>query len=162
MREQIMQERIRQDRASEEEMPYIASANAFVNRVYPFLLTFLTGVLIFVLCLWMFAGIVNITLDLLQNFRQGWGKAVEHMIVHALLILALLEVIRTLQSYIKLGRVRVTFILDTALVVLIGELMGLWFREYTWEKVVLSLAVIVTLVALRIGTSRFSPDSATI
>ena len=44
MREQIMQERIREDGASEEEMPYIASANTFVNRVYPFLLTFLTGI----------------------------------------------------------------------------------------------------------------------
>ena len=39
----------------------------------------------------------------------------------------------------KLGRVRVTFILDTALVVLIGELMGLWFREYAPEKVLLGL-----------------------
>ena len=76
-------------------------------------------------------------------------------------MLAMLEVIRTLQSYLVLGRVRVTFILDTALVVLIGELMGLWFREYAPEKVLLGLGVIVTLAVLRITTARFSPKSNT-
>jgi hypothetical protein len=65
-----------------------------------------------------------------------------------------------LQAYLKLGRVRVTFILDTALVVLIGELTGLWFREFAPEKVVLGLVVIVTLVVLRIITARYSPDPA--
>jgi uncharacterized membrane protein (DUF373 family) len=75
-------------------------------------------------------------------------------------MLALLEVIRTLQAYLALGRVRVTFILDTALVVLIGELMGLWFREYSPEKVLLGLGVIVTLVILRIVTVKFSPEGA--
>jgi uncharacterized membrane protein (DUF373 family) len=63
------------------------------------------------------------------------------------------------QAYLALGRVRVTFIIDTALVMLIGELMGLWFREYSPEKVALALAVIITLTALRIVTSRYSPDS---
>ena len=82
------------------------------------------------------------------------------MIINALVLLALLEVIRTLQAYLKLGRVRVTFILDTALVVLISELMGLWFREYAPEKVLLGLGVIVTLVVLRIVTARYSPESA--
>ncbi len=37
--------------------------------------------------------------------------------------------------------------------------MGLWFKEYAPEKVLLGLAVIVTLVALRIVTARFSPEA---
>jgi hypothetical protein len=36
--------------------------------------------------------------------------------------------------------------------------MGLWFREYAPEKVLLGLGVIVTLVTLRIVTARFSPE----
>jgi len=86
------------------------------------------------------------------------ATAAEHTIINALVLLALLEVIRTLQAYLKLGRVRATFILDTALVVLIGELMGLWFREYAPEKVLLGLGVILALVALRIVTARFSSE----
>lgn len=132
--------------------------STFADSVYPALVRVLAGLLIVALCLWMATGIVNVALDLRQSFSGGWTGAAEHTIVSALIMLALLEVIRTLQSYLKLGRVRVTFILDTALVVLIGELMGLWFREYAPEKVLLGVGVIVVLVALRIVTAKFSPE----
>ena len=130
----------------------------FTDTVYPSLVRVLTGALIVVLGLWMGAGIVQMLLGLRNIFTQSWTGIAEHTIVSALIMLALLEVIRTLQSYLTLGRVRVTFILDTALVVLIGELMGLWFREYAPEKVLLGLGVIVTLVVLRIVTARYSPE----
>jgi uncharacterized membrane protein (DUF373 family) len=124
----------------------------------PALVRVLTGLLIVALCLWMGAGIINVVLDLRQSFSSGWAGVAERTIIDTLVMLALLEVIRTLQAYLKLGRVRVTFILDTALVVLIGELMGLWFKEYAPEKVLLGLGVIVTLVVLRIATASFSPE----
>jgi uncharacterized membrane protein (DUF373 family) len=122
-----------------------------VDTLYPALIRILTGLLIVVLCAWMLVGGINMVLALGNAFGA---------IINALILLALLEVIRTLQAYLKLGRVRVTFILDTALVVLISELMGLWFREYAPEKVLLGLGVIVTLVVLRIVTAKFSPESA--
>ncbi len=130
----------------------------FTDTVYPSLVRVLTGMLIVALGLWMGAGIVQMLIGLRNIFTQSWTGIAEHTIVSALIMLALLEVIRTLQSYLTLGRVRVTFILDTALVVLIGELMGLWFREYAPEKVLLGLGVIVTLVLLRIVTARYSPE----
>ncbi len=139
-----------------------ANSNAWtqvVGTVYPTLIKILTGLLIVVLCLWMGAGVIQMWIQLSQVFAIDWAGAAEQMIINSLVMLALLEVIRTLQVYLRLGRVRVTFILDTALVVLIGELMGLWFREYAPEKVLLGLGVIVTLVALRIVTARYSPDS---
>ena len=98
-------------------------------------------------------------LALADAFGAQWSKGAEQAVLGGLLLLALLEVIRTLQAYLALGRVRVTFIIDTALVMLIGELMGLWFREYAPEKVLLALAVIVTLAALRVVTARYSPDA---
>ena len=128
------------------------------DKFSPALVRALTGLLIMALCLWMGAGIINIVLDLRQSFASGWAGVAESTIIDTLIMLALLEVIRTLQAYLKLGRVRVTFILDTALVVLIGELMGLWFKEYAPEKVLLGLGVIVTLVVLRIATASFSPE----
>jgi uncharacterized membrane protein (DUF373 family) len=130
----------------------------FADSVYPALVRTLTGLLIVTLCLWMLAGVVHTLWGLRELFTGGWTALAEHMIVNALIMLALLEVIRTLQAYLKLGRVRVTFILDTALVVLIGELMGLWFREYAPEKVLLGVGVIIALVALRIVTAKFSPE----
>jgi len=126
----------------------------------PTLVRALTGLLIAALCLWMLAGALHMFAALKELLTEPWPAIAEHMIVHALIMLALLELIRTLQAYLTLGRVRVTFILDTALVVLIGELMGLWFREYSPEKVLLGMGVIVTLVILRIVTVKFSPEGA--
>ena len=129
------------------------------DRFYPALVRTLTGLAIVALCAWMGTGVIVLVLDLHQALTSSWAGVAERAIIDTLIMLALLEVIRTLQSYLKLGRVRVTFILDTALVVLIGELMGLWFREYAPEKVLLGLGVIVALVVLRIVTARFSPES---
>ena len=145
----------------DEPSPSKAAPDAwtiFADSVYPALVRVLTGLLIVALCLWMATGIVNVVWDLRQSLSGGWAGVAERAVIDTLIMLALLEVIRTLQIYLKLGRVRVTFILDTALVVLIGELMGLWFREYAPEKVLLGLGVIVTLTALRIVTAKFSPE----
>lgn len=136
--------------------------NLVVDALYPALIRILTGLLIVVLCAWMLVGGIAMVRALGDALDGNWAAAAEHTIINALILLALLEVIRTLQAYLKLGRVRVTFILDTALVVLIGELMGLWFREYAPEKVLLGLGVIVTLVVLRIVTVKFSPESPSI
>jgi uncharacterized membrane protein (DUF373 family) len=128
------------------------------DTIYPSLVRLLTGMLIVTLCLWMLAGVVDMVLGLREILAAGWASIAEHAIIKGLIMLALLEVIRTLQAYLKLGRVRVTFILDTALVVLIGELMGLWFKEYSSGKVFLGTGVIAILVALRIVTNKFSPE----
>lgn len=136
------------------------ASEAWLNlagRIYPALVRTLTGATILVLCLWMLSGAINMLRDLHRALAGNWATIAEHTIVNSLIQLALLEVIRTLQAYLQLGRVRVTFILDTALVVLIGELMGLWFREYAPEKVALGIGVILVLVILRIVTARFSP-----
>lgn len=122
------------------------------------LIRFLTGALIIVLCLWMGVGTIKMVLALDEILDQAWTVVIEHVIINSLIMLALLEVIRTLQVYLQHGYVRVVFIIDTALVVLIGELMGLWFREYSPEKVWLGISVIALLTVLRILISRFSPD----
>jgi len=119
----------------------------------------LIGLLVISLCLWMLVGIVHLLLALYEAASGKWTGGAEHMIVNVLTLLALLEIIRTLQSYLEIGRVRVTFILDAALVVLTGELIGLWYKEHTPTEVGLSLVVISWLVVLRIITMRFSPDS---
>jgi uncharacterized membrane protein (DUF373 family) len=134
------------------------SGGVIIDALYPTLIRALIGALIIVPCLWLIVGSVELALGLAAAFTGDWATAAEHTIINALVLLALLEVIRTLQAYLKLGRVRVTFILDTALVVLIGELVGLWFREYAPEKVLLGLGVIIALVVLRIVTARYSPE----
>lgn len=119
----------------------------------------IVGILMLALYLWIGAGILSVMSNLPQILKNGWATVAEHIIIDIVLILAVLELIRILQSYLAVGRVKVTFILDVALVVLIGELIGLWYKEYTLIEVGLHITVITVLTLLRIVSIRFSPDA---
>jgi len=130
---------------------------ALSGAYYPFVVKLLTASLMIAVTVWIFTGIIALLVNLSHVFSDGWETVAHHSIMKIITMLALLELLRTLYSYMHLGRVKVTFILDAALVVLIGELIGLWYREYTSMEVVLSLVVITVLVILRIVTSKYSP-----
>jgi len=111
--------------------------------------------------IWVAAGFINLLMNLYDSYLlDDWSHGAEKMIKDIVIILASLELIRVFQSYLSIGRVRVTFILDVALVVLIGELISLWYQEKDIHEVVISIFVITALVILRIVTTRFSPDCA--
>lgn len=119
---------------------------------------FFIGLLMISVYLWMASGVINLLLNLYQAFPGNWSHGAEAMIKDIVVILASFELIRVFQSYLLIGRVKVTFILDVALVVLIGELISLWYREYSMNEVIMSVFVIAALVILRIVTTKFSPD----
>ncbi|HKJ83201.1 MAG TPA: phosphate-starvation-inducible PsiE family protein [Mariprofundaceae bacterium] len=118
----------------------------------------MVGLVMFSIYLWIAAGVVHLGMMLYGTLEGTWSKPAKLMVTDVVILLAALELVRTLQSYLQIGRVRVTFILDAALVVLIGELISLWYRDYNTIEVVLSLLVIVLLTVLRMVTFRFSPS----
>ena len=119
---------------------------------------FFIGITMISIYLWMAFGVINLILNLYRSYPDNWSHGAEVMIMDIVIILASLELIRVFQAYLLMGRVKVTFILDVALVVLIGELISLWYKEYSMNEVVMSILVISVLVVLRIITIKFSPD----
>ncbi len=128
---------------------------------YTLMVRVLIGILMICLSLWLATGIFSLMKHLIAAVTGEWGHEAEKIIIDVVIILAILELVRTLQSYLELGRVKVTLILDAALVVLIGELISLWYRDYTVTEVVLSMGVITMLTLLRIVTVKFSPELCT-
>ncbi len=119
---------------------------------------FLVGILMLGIYFWIIGGIVNLLAHLYIQAFTDWSHGAEKMIKEVVIMLAALELIRTLQSYLTLGRVKVTFILDAALVVLIGELISLWYGDYNSLDVIVNISVISVLTVLRIITTKYSPD----
>lgn len=109
--------------------------------------------------IWIISGFVDLLITLYHSYPDNWSHGAETMIKKVVIILAALELIRIFQSYLALGRVKLTFILEVALVVLVGELIGFWYRDFQVWEVILSIAVISILLILRIITIRYSPDS---
>lgn len=106
---------------------------------------------------WIIVGVATLFRDLYHTALSTWTHGADAMMKDVVIILASLELIRTLQSYLKLGRVKITFILDAALVVLIGELMSLWLHSYTLPEVMTTVGVISFLTVVRVFMVRFSP-----
>jgi len=119
---------------------------------------FLVGILMISIYFWIVAGIMSLLINLYQQLFTDWAHSAERMIKEVVILLAALELIRTLQSYLMLGRVKVTFILDAALVVLIGELISLWYGQYSMKQVIVNVLVISVLILLRIITTKYSPN----
>ena len=128
------------------------------NERHSAIIGFLIGVLMIAIYLWVAFGFINLLVNLYHSYLNNWTHGAEGMIKDTVIILASFELIRVFQSYLLIGRVKVTFILDVALVVLIGELISLWYAEYDTNEVLLSVFVIASLIAFRIITTKFSPD----
>lgn len=142
-----------------DSTPQIYSTFILNSQWHTKVIGFLIGFLMICIYLWIIGGVVNLLVHLYQNLFTDWAHSAETMIKEVVILLATFELIRTLQSYLTLGRVKVTFILDAALVVLIGELIGLWYGEYSISQILVNIGVISLLTVLRIITTKYSPDS---
>ncbi len=74
-----------------------------------------------------------------------------------MILLAVVEVFKTTLTYFSEGRVKVTFIVDTILVVMLTEIISLWFKEADQGKLLLLGAILLTLGAVRVVAVRCSP-----
>lgn len=96
-------------------------------------------------------------LDLNEIFSGGIHEALKTIMVNSLTILALLEVFMTTLAYFEEGRVKVTYIIDTVIVVIVTEIMVFWFKEIEMMRIVMFIALVLSLIAARILAIRFSP-----
>lgn len=117
-----------------------------------------------VLCLLLLvilAAILWATLKTVADLRAALNLSIhdtlKHVMINSLTILALLEIFMTTFAYFKEKRVKVTYIIDTVLVVLLTEIMGFWFKEIELLRIVIFIALVLSLMAARILAIRFSP-----
>ncbi len=85
-----------------------------------------------------------------SSFREipnGLLSVLKTLLVDSLLILALLEVSRTVAAYFTLGRVKITFIVDTVLAVFLSEALVIWFSG---ESVVRAIELVILLLVLTV------------
>ena len=122
----------------------------------------LLSLLLMIILAGMAYGVARSAFDLFAasgHMLSGTGlhEALKQLVVNVLMVLAVVELFRTVKAYFSEGRVKVTYIIDTVLVVVITEIMGFWYREVEIERVGLAIALVVALMGVRIMAIRFSP-----
>ena len=115
------------------------------------------SLLIIVILITITWAVFRVLADLGNTFNQSITDALKVVMTDSLTILALLEVFRTTLTYFFEGRVKVTYIIDTVLVVILTEVMAFWFKEIEHYKILLVIALVLSLIVARILAIRFSP-----
>ena len=127
------------------------------SRLFEGLVRIILSLLIVTILIAMVWAIVKTLTGLQGIFSKDIHEALKVVMLNSLTILALLEVFRTALAYFSEGRVKVTYIIDTVLVVILTEVMVFWFKEIEYSKILMAIALVLSLVAARIFVIRFSP-----
>jgi uncharacterized membrane protein (DUF373 family) len=94
-------------------------------------------------------------------FDHSTEVVLRQVIVNTLILLALVEVFKTTVTYFREGRVKVTFIVDTILVVMLTEVISQWFKGGDWQPLAVLCMILLILGVVRIMAVRWSPTLRT-
>jgi uncharacterized membrane protein (DUF373 family) len=115
------------------------------------------SLLIVTVLLALTGGVARTFLDLRLLVSEPVEIALRHIVLETLMLLAVVEVLRTILAYFSEGRVKVTFIVDTILVVMLTEVISQWFKGGHWRGLVALGAILLVLAVLRVVAVRCSP-----
>jgi uncharacterized membrane protein (DUF373 family) len=113
--------------------------------------------LIITILLGLAGGVFRIFLNLQTLFHHPIEQVLRHLIVDALIILAIVEVFKTTLTYFSEGRVKVTFIVDTILVVMLTEIISKWFTGADLSQWMILGGILIILGIIRIVAVQWSP-----
>ena len=102
-------------------------------------------------------GVLRIFVNLEAIVTDPLEHVFRQLIVDTLIILAIVEVFKTTVTYFSEGRVKVTFIVDTILVVMLTEIISKWFSEARLEQWMILGGILVVLAIIRVVAVQWSP-----
>ncbi|GJL60930.1 MAG: hypothetical protein NPIRA03_37870 [Nitrospirales bacterium] len=105
-------------------------------------------------------GVLRIFMNLEALFTEPIEHVFRQLIVDTLIILAIVEVFKTTVTYFSEGRVKVTFIVDTILVVMLTEIISKWFSEAHLEQWMILGGILMVLAIIRVVAVQWSPTRA--
>ncbi|MFZ5861491.1 MAG: phosphate-starvation-inducible PsiE family protein [Nitrospirota bacterium] len=140
-----------------QRLPSIGGLDS--TRLWTTAIKTVLSVLLGLIVLTLLIGVVAVGLELLALGTAGVDTVLQHVLIGVLMLLAMVEVFRTTLAYLTEGRVKVTFIVDTILVVMLTEILSLWLKGGEGTTFTLLLSVIAVLSGVRILAIRFSPSS---
>jgi uncharacterized membrane protein (DUF373 family) len=133
-----------------------------ITRVWEGSTRFILSLLTLTILLGLAGGVVKTFLDLRLLLSTDMDVALRQVLVDSLTLLAVVEVLKTTLAYCSDGRVRVTFIIDTVLVVMLTEVISRWFTRGDWRQFAMLGGILLTLGVMRIVAIRYSPVPTTI
>lgn len=131
--------------------------NEKTSRLFELTTKVLLSLLVVVIFMTILAGTAYTVYDFRLICAEPFHMAFRTILIDILTVLAILEILRTALAYYTFGRVKVTYIIDAVLVTTLTEILAFWYREIEWQKLLMALALVLSLAFVRIIAIRFSP-----
>lgn len=125
------------------------------------LIRVLLNILLMVISLALAIGVYKSATDLLTSLHKPLEVLLEKILLDTVFIVALVEIAITILGYLKDGSVHVRYIVDTILIIMLNEIVGLWFKDASLEKAGSICMIIGVLALVRISVVRFAPADKT-
>jgi len=115
-------------------------------------ISILLTVLLGLACIGIGLGIFEASVNLITNFGdQQITNVLERLIIDMIVVVAIVEVARLIIKYLRDHSVDVEIIIETALVILLNELIREYFEHGASSDMLILVGVIAALMALRFG-----------
>ncbi|MBC7581728.1 phosphate-starvation-inducible PsiE family protein [Aeromicrobium sp.] len=102
-------------------------------------------------------GIVKSGIDLFNSVNRPLETILQAMLLDVVFIVALLEITMTIIGYLDDGRVHVRYIIDTILIIMLNEIVTMWFKHPKLEYAISLSVIVVSLSLARIAVIKFPP-----
>ncbi len=115
------------------------------------------NVLLFIIIAALLIGIFKSGTDLFRSLHDPLESILQKMLLDVVFIVALVEISITVLGYLKDGYVHVRYIVDTILIIMLNEIVSLWFKHPQLNEMIGIAVIVVTLAAVRVVVTRFAP-----
>jgi len=113
--------------------------------------------LLVLICIALLVGIYKAGIDLYQSLGKPLETLLQKMLLDTVFIVALVEIAITVLGYLKDGRVHVRYIVDTILIIMLNEIVTLWFTHPKLQDMIGISIIVLTLALIRVSVTRFAP-----
>jgi len=122
---------------------------------------FMLNALVLVISFALIAGVIKSGYDLFTSLHQPLETILQKVLLDIVFIVALVEISTTILGYLRDGYVQVRYIVDTILIIMLNEVVSLWFKHADLKDAIGISVIIATLAFVRVITIRFAPEHPT-
>ncbi|MET0779496.1 MAG: phosphate-starvation-inducible PsiE family protein [Candidatus Saccharimonadales bacterium] len=127
------------------------SASIYVATIIRVLL----NILLLVIIAALIVGVYKSGNDLIHSLHEPLEYILQRILLDIVFIAALVELSITILGYLKDGRVHVRYIIDTIFIIMLNEVVSLWFKKPTFAQVGGICLTIAVLALVRISVVKF-------
>jgi uncharacterized membrane protein (DUF373 family) len=129
-----------------------------ITVIFGTAIRFMLNALVIIVSCALIIGVVKTGVDLYNSIHKPLEVILQQILLDIVFIVALVEITITILAYLKDGAVHVRYIVDTILIIMLNEVVTIWFKGASLQEAIGISVVLLSLAAVRVSTVRWGPE----